>query len=111
LGFGLALVLIAEIGAAVVAWNAGGIQIAARAAPVAGNVSNIEALGLLLYTRYLLIFEAAGIVLLVAMVGAIVLTRRRRSDVRPQNVSAQVRRRPKDAVKLTQPTVGEGVEI
>jgi NADH-quinone oxidoreductase subunit J len=111
LGFGLALVLIAEMGAAVIAWNAGGLQIAARAAPVTGNVSNIEALGLLLYTRYLFIFEAAGIVLLVAMVGAIVLTRRRRSDVRPQKVSSQVRRRPKDAIRLTQPPVGQGVEL
>ena len=112
LGFGLALVLIAEIGAAVLARNAGGLQIAAaRAAPVADNVSNIEALGLLLYTRYLFIFEAAGLVLLVAMVGAIVLTRRRRSDVRPQSVSAQVRRRPKDAIRLTQPPVGQGVEL
>ncbi len=112
LGFGLALVLIAEIGAAILARNAGGLQIAAaRVAPVADNVSNIEALGLLLYTRYLFIFEAAGLVLLVAMVGAIVLTRRRRSDVRPQSVSAQVRRRPKDAIRLTQPPVGQGVEL
>lgn len=112
LGFGLALVLIAEIGAAVLAWNAGGIQIGARAAPIAANgPSNIEALGLLLYTRYLFIFEAAGIVLLVAMVGAIVLTRRRRSDVRPQKVSSQVRRRPGEAIRLTQPPVGQGVEL
>ena len=110
-GFGLAALLIVEIGFAIVAWNAGGIDTGARAAPVAANASNIEALGLLLYTRYLLIFEMAGIVLLVAMVGAIVLTRRRRSDVRPQKVSAQVRRRPQDAVRLTQPPVGEGVEI
>jgi NADH-quinone oxidoreductase subunit J len=112
LGFGLAGVLLAEIVLAVLAWNAGGIETPARqAAQAAGAPSNIEALGQLLYTRYLFIFEAAGIVLLVAMVGAIVLTRRRRSDVRPQNVSAQVRRRPKDAVRLTQPTVGQGVEL
>ena len=111
LGFGLAFVLVAEIGAAIIAWNAGGLQIAAREAPIAPGASNIEALGLLLYTRYLLIFEAAGIVLLVAMVGAIVLTRRRRSDVRPQKVSSQVRRRPGEAIRLTQPAVGQGVEL
>ena len=111
LGFILALALIIEIGFAVLAWNAGGIQIGARAAPVAANASNIEALGLLLYTRYLLIFEAAGIVLLVAMVGAIVLTRRRRSDVRPQKVSSQVRRRPDEAIRLAQPPVGQGVDL
>ena len=111
LGFGLAGLLLAEIGFALVAWNAGGIQIGARTATVASNASNIEALGLLLYTRYLFIFEAAGMVLLVAMVGAIVLTRRKRSDVRPQNVSSQVRRRPGDAVVNTQPGVGQGVEL
>ena len=111
LGFGLAFVLVAEIGAAILAWNAGGLQIAAREAPIAPAASNIEALGLLLYTRYLFIFEAAGIVLLVAMVGAIVLTHRKRSDFRPQNVSEQVRRRPEDAVINKHPGVGEGVEL
>ena len=111
LGFGLAGLLLVEMGFAVIAWNAGGIDTGARVAPIVGDRSNIEALGDLLYTRYLFIFEAAGIVLLVAMVGAIVLTRRRRSDVRPQNVSRQVRRRPKDAIRLTQPGLGQGVEL
>ena len=111
LGFGLAGILLAEIVLAVLAWNAGGIETAARAPAEAGGVSNIEAMGRLLYTRYLFIFEAAGIVLLVAMVGAIVLTRRTRSGLRPQNVSAQVRRRPGDAVRNTQPPVGQGVEL
>jgi NADH-quinone oxidoreductase subunit J len=110
-GLLLALALLAEIGAALLAHRAGGIELAARAAPTAADQPNIEALGLLLYTRYLFIFEAAGLVLLVAMVGAIVLTRRRRSDVRPQDVSSQVRRRPKDAVVNRRPGVGEGVEL
>jgi NADH-quinone oxidoreductase subunit J len=111
LGFGLAGILLAEIVLAVVAWNAGGLAISPSAPATAAHASNIELLGQLLYTRYLFIFEAAGIVLLVAMVGAIVLTRRRRSDVRTPNISRQVRRRPKDAVRLTQPAVGQGVEI
>ena len=110
LGFLLAIVLLAEIGMAVLAWNAGGIEIAQKAAPAVDR-SNIEALGDLLYSRYLLIFEAAGFVLLVAMVGAIVLTHRKRSDLRPQNVSRQVRRRPGDAVVNMQPPVGQGVEL
>ena len=96
---------------AALAWNAGGIALDARAAPVAAEQSNIVAMGQLLYSRYLFIFEAAGLVLLVAMVGAIVLTRRKRSDVRPQNISAQVRRRPQDAVVNMQPGVGQGVEL
>jgi NADH-quinone oxidoreductase subunit J len=108
LGVLLAGVLLVELVLAVLAWNAGGLG---PRQPAETGVNNIEALGLLLYTRYLFIFEAAGFVLLVAMVGAIVLTRRRRSDLRPQNVSAQVRRRPQDAVRLAQPGLGEGVEL
>jgi NADH-quinone oxidoreductase subunit J len=107
----LALGILAEIFFGVIAHNEGGIALDARAAPIQAQQSNIVALGQLLYTRYLFIFEAAGIVLLVAMVGAIVLTRRKRSDVRPQNISAQVRRRPQDAVVNMQPGVGQGVEI
>ena len=111
IGFALALVLVIEIGFAIAAWSAGGIQLAARAAPIDPAIGNIEALGNLLYTRYVFIFEAAGLVLLVAMVGAIVLTHRARPDVRPQNVGDQVRRRPQDAVVNMYPGVGEGVEI
>jgi NADH-quinone oxidoreductase subunit J len=110
-GLGLALVILAEIFFGAIAWNVGGIVLDGGAAPAAAAQSNIVALGELLYTRYLFIFEAAGIVLLVAMVGAIVLARRKRSDVRPQNISAQVRRRPRDAVVNMQPGVGQGVEL
>ena len=107
----LALVLLVEIVFAVMAWNAGGIELGRRVAPIDPETSNIEALGNLLYTRYVFIFEAAGLVLLVAMVGAIVLTHRERSDFRPQKVSDQVRRRPEDAVVNMQPGVGQGVEL
>jgi NADH-quinone oxidoreductase subunit J len=106
----LAIVLFAEIVFALAAWNAGTI-VAERAAPVANGVPNIEALGRALYTRYLYIFEAAGLVLLVAMIGAIVLTHRTRSGLRPQNVSSQIRRRPEDAVVNMQPGVGEGMKL
>jgi NADH-quinone oxidoreductase subunit J len=109
-GFALAGVLLAEIVLAVLAWQAGGLEIAGRP-PLAARGTNIEQLGQLLYTRYLFIFEAAGIVLLVAMVGAIVLTHRTRRDVRPQNVSRQVRRRPQDAIVNMQPGIGQGVEL
>ena len=109
-GLLLALALLAEFAVAILAHGAGGIDIAARPAP-RGQASNIEALGQLLYTRYLFIFEAAGIVLLVAMVGAIVLTNRRRGDLRPQNVRKQIARRPQDATVNMQPGVGQGVEL
>ena len=106
----LAGILLIEMFIALFAWNEGGIAIAPRA-PTAPGTSNIEALGQLLYTRYIFIFEAAGIVLLVAMVGAIVLTNRRRGGLRPQNVRKQIARRPQDAVVNTQPGVGQGVEL
>ena len=111
-GLLLAVVLLAEMIVALVARNAGGLSLAAdQAAPAANAPSNIVALGTMLYRDYLFIFEAAGIVLLVAMVGAIVLTRRKRSDVRPQSIDRQVRRRPKDAVVNMQPGVGEGMKL
>jgi NADH-quinone oxidoreductase subunit J len=110
-GLGLALVLLAEIFFAVMAWTAGALTGSVRGAPTTRGIPNIEALGRVLYTRYLYIFEAAGLVLLVAMIGAIVLTHRKRSDLRPQKVSDQVRRRPGDAVVNMQPGVGEGMKL
>jgi NADH-quinone oxidoreductase subunit J len=109
LPFGLliALVLLAEIVIAVSARNAGP---GSGAIPVTRQ-PNIVAMGELMYSRYLLPFEIAGLVLLVAMIGAIVLTHRSRGDVRGQNAAKQIGRRPKDAVRLTQPVSGEGVEL
>ncbi len=111
--FGLlvAVVLAAEIIIAGSAWTAGPIELAQRAAPIAADKTNIEAMGTILYSRYLYIFEAAGFVLLVALIGAIVLTHRERKDSRAQNVGRQVRRRPEDAVRITNPAVGAGIEL
>jgi NADH-quinone oxidoreductase subunit J len=107
----LVLVLLAEMIFAVAAWSAGGIDMAAKTAPTPETIPNIEAIGILLYTRYLYIFEGAGLVLLVAMIGAIVLTHRARGDVRTQNVTRQVMRRPEEAIRKVSPPVGEGVEL
>jgi NADH-quinone oxidoreductase subunit J len=106
----LAIMLLSEIGLTVGAWTAGALQ-PVRVAPTARGVSNIEALGDVLYTRYLYVFEGAGLILLVAMIGAIVLTHRHRSDVRPQRIFRQISRRPRDAVVNMNPGIGEGVEI
>ena len=112
LPFGIALValLAGEIIFAENAWNAGGIQLS-RGAPTPEGMPNIQALGILIYTRYLYIFEGAGLVLLVALIGAIVLTHRKRGDVRTQKISEQNMRRPQDATRNTQPPVGQGVEL
>lgn len=111
IGLVLAIALAAEIMIAFGAWSAGGIELGRRAAPIDAAVPNIEAIGMLLYTRYLFVFEGAGLVLLVAMIGAIVLTHRERGGVRGQNISRQVARRPQDATRNTQPGVGQGVEL
>jgi NADH-quinone oxidoreductase subunit J len=109
LPFGLlvALVLLAEIVIAVSVRQAGP---ASNAIP-ATNQPNIVALGEMLYSRYLFPFEIAGLILLVAMIGAIVLTHRSRGDARGQKASKQIGRRPKDAVKNMQPGVGEGMKL
>lgn len=111
LGALVAIILAAELIFAVGAWNAGGIDLAARAAPAVTDKSNIQQIGELLYTKYIFLFEAAGIVLLVAMIGAIVLTHRERGGVRAQNIAQQVRRRPQDATRLVDPGSGQGVEL
>ena len=111
IGLALAVALAAEMLIAVGAWTSGPIQLARRTSPIDAAVPNIQAIGNLLYTRYLFVFEGAGLVLLVAMIGAIVLTHRERGGVRAQNVARQVARRPQDATRNTRPTVGQGVEI
>ncbi len=81
------------------------------AAPVADGMHNTKALGQLIYTDYFLIFQIAGIILLVAMIGAIVLTLRERPGVRHQNISDQVNRKPSDAMEIKQVPTGMGVRI
>ena len=113
LGLLLALVLLAEITIGLNAWGAGGIKlgVADGTAPLAASPNNIEAIGMLLYGKYLFLFEAAGVILLVAMVGAIVLTHRKRTGVRSQNVARQNARRPDEATVNMSPEVGKGVEL
>ena len=113
LGLAIAITLLAEL-----LWGVGvvrpgvvklGAPLAATAAPA--GLSNTAAIGALLYTRYIFLFEISGLVLLVAMIGAIVLTHRQRSGVRGQKVADQVARRPEDATINMQPEVGQGVRL
>ncbi|MFS0736404.1 NADH-quinone oxidoreductase subunit J [Sphingomonas sp. 1P06PA] len=105
------IALAAEIIIATQAWTAGGIELANRAAPMPEQVPNIEAIGTLIYTRYLFIFEGAGLVLLVAMIGAIVLTHRARGGVKKQDIERQNMRRPQDATRKVDAPVGQGIEL
>jgi NADH-quinone oxidoreductase subunit J len=78
--------------------------------PAAGGITltNTRALGDILYTRYLFAFQTAGLILLVAMVGAIVLTLRHRADVRRQSISAQLARTRAQSVEVVKVPIGSG---
>jgi len=77
--------------------------------PNINEVTNTEAIGNLIYTNYIYFFQAAGLILLVAMIGAIVLTHRSRENVRKQNISDQINRRPQDTIEIKKVTTGSGV--
>ena len=108
-GIIIAIILLAEIVLAVSAWKAG--PALSGAAPREAVEPNIVSLGQVLYTRFLYPFEIAGLILLVAMIGAIVLTHRSRGDLRTPKVARQIDRRPDEAIKLENPTVGEGMKL
>ncbi|HAE26458.1 MULTISPECIES: NADH-quinone oxidoreductase subunit J [Hyphomonas] len=74
-----------------------------------GADTNAEAIGQVMYTEYLLLFQLAGIVLLIAMIGAIVLTLRHRPEVKRQNIAKQTSRRRGDAYELKDPKPGQGI--
>lgn len=77
---------------------------------VTNHVTNTEALGLILYTDYFLIFQLSGIILLVAMIGAIVLTLTHSKNVRRQNIQKQILRTRDESVMLVDVKVGEGIK-
>ena len=77
--------------------------------PDMAQVENTRALGLLIYDKYILLFQMAGLILLVAMIGAIVLTLRHRKDIKRQNVLAQMYRDPAKAMDLVDVKPGQGL--
>jgi NADH-quinone oxidoreductase subunit J len=79
-------------------------------AAIPTNVSNTEALGLVLYTRYIYYFQLAGMVLLVAMIGAIVLTLRHKASVKRQDINVQNARTPEIAMSVRKVASGQGLQ-
>jgi NADH-quinone oxidoreductase subunit J len=79
-------------------------------AAIPTNVSNTEALGLVLYTKYIQYFQLAGMVLLVAMIGAIVLTLRHKANVKRQDINVQNARTPELAMTVRKVAVGQGLQ-
>jgi NADH-quinone oxidoreductase subunit J len=78
--------------------------------PIPANISNTEALGLVLYTKYIHYFQVAGMVLLVAMVGAIVLTLRHKPNVRRQSIPVQNARTKAMAMEVVKVAPGQGLQ-
>ena len=105
----IGLVLLAELILVVGVWSFAPDVTVTASSPIPLDVTNTEALGQVIYTRYVLAFQTAGLVLLVAMIGAIVLTLRHRPDVKRQSIDAQNRRRPEDVVEVVKVTRGGGV--
>ncbi|HET9716331.1 MAG TPA: NADH-quinone oxidoreductase subunit J [Pseudolabrys sp.] len=102
-------IFLAELLLVVGAWTIGPGIPQAITTPIPADVSNTEAIGLVLYTRYIYFFEAAGVILLVAMVGAIMLTLQHRAHVRRQSVAAQVGRTPATSIEIVKVRSGQGL--
>jgi len=109
IGAAVGVVLLAELAFAFGAWQvapeAGGL----RFAPTPAGVSNTEALGRVIYTDYIFLFQVAGLILLVAMIGAIVLTLRDRKTSRHQSIRVQTERTVQETLELVQVSLGAGV--
>jgi NADH-quinone oxidoreductase subunit J len=102
-------IFLAELLLVVGAWAIGPGIPQAITAPIPTNVTNTEAIGLVLYTRYVYFFQAAGMILLVAMVGAIVLTLHHRPRVRRQDIAEQVARTPAASIEVVKVRSGQGL--
>jgi NADH-quinone oxidoreductase subunit J len=107
----IGLILVAELILVFGSWVASPEAAKVLAAPAMSpaQMTNTHALGRLIYTDYIYLFQASGMVLLVAMIGAIVLTLRHRPDVKRQKIGVQVDRRREDVVEVRKVSTGSGV--
>lgn len=109
LGLLIGVVLIMQIIVGIGAWKTAPAAADLHASPAPEGVENTRALGLIIYDQYLYLFEAAGIVLLTAMIGAILLTLRHRTGIKRQNVMVQIWREPEDTLELRDVKPGQGL--
>ena len=105
------IVFLAELLLVVGAWTIAPAISESVAAPIPPfySVTNTEALGQVLYTRYIYFFQAAGVILLVAMIGAIVLTLQHKPNVRRQNIAEQIARTKATAIEIVKVRPGQGL--
>jgi NADH-quinone oxidoreductase subunit J len=104
-------ILLGELLLAVTAWTFApeASRLVAERIPSAETVTNTEAIGRVLYTKYVFFFQLSGLILLVAMIGAIVLTLRHRVGVKRQNIGVQVARDPALAIEIKKVETGKGI--
>ena len=105
----IGLIVLAELVLVVGGWVSSGNAPQAAAARVPTDVTNAQALGRVLYTDYIYFFQISGLILLVAMIGAIVLTLRHKVNVRRQNISAQNARSKADSLEVVKVKTGQGI--
>jgi NADH-quinone oxidoreductase subunit J len=109
-GATLGLILLVEMILLVGTWTISPDLIANATSPAAGGITNTQAIGQILYTKYVFFFQLSGLILLVAMIGAIVLTMRHKPNVKRQVIADQVARGPATAVEVKQVKSGEGLQ-
>ncbi|MGD9502740.1 MAG: NADH-quinone oxidoreductase subunit J [Methyloceanibacter sp.] len=109
IGATVGLLLLVELILVLGTWVTAPEIVAQAPTPPPADIGNTEALGLILYTRYVYLFEAAGLILLVAMIGAIVLTLHHKRDVKRQNIGRQVQRTRAESVELVEVETGRGL--
>jgi len=109
LGLLIGVVLLMQVAIGVGVWTVADGAEGLRQAVAPTEIENTRALGLLIYDKYFLLFQLAGLILLVAMIGAILLTLRHRKDVKRQNVLHQMWRDPAKAMELKDVKPGQGL--
>ena len=109
IGSVIGLVLLAELLMVVGGWAIDPGMIGKGAVPYVAGAGNVEAIGQVLYTKYVYFFQGAGLVLLVAMIGAIVLTLRHKPFVKRQDISEQVARGPATSIEIVKVETGKGI--
>ncbi len=105
----IGVILIMQLMMAFGVWGFSEGADARLAAPISGDVQNTAGLGQLIYDKYIMLFQLAGLILLVAMIGAIVLTLRHRQDIKRQDILAQMYRDPAKAMELKDVKPGQGL--
>jgi len=110
-GATIGLILLVELVLVVAGWSISPdlLKTVTAPTPPLADLTNTEALGRILYTKYIYYFQAAGLVLLVSMIGAIVLTLRHKPNVKRQSVSEQVARGPATAIEIRDVKPGQGI--